>query len=65
MVTTLERDGFFFVRQSGSHVVLHHAGRDRTVSEPVHGTRVLSLRLTHRLLDQAGLPVAEFTRLLK
>ena len=64
MVAALQRDGFFFVRQRGSHLVLHHAGRSRTVSVPVHAGRTLALGVTHAILDQAGLTVEEFIRLL-
>ena len=59
--SALERLGFRFVRQRGSHRMFHHAdGRRTTV--PFHGSRDIAPPLLHRIARDVGLPVNELIR---
>ncbi|MEO8393912.1 MAG: type II toxin-antitoxin system HicA family toxin [Chloroflexota bacterium] len=59
-IRALERAGFIFKRQNGSHIILGKAGR--RVSVPNHNPiKVGTLR---NIIDQAGLTVDEFLELL-
>ena len=64
-VRALQRGGFVFEHQSGSHVSLRHPGTGRTVSVPVHGGRDLPTGTLRGIIRDAGLTVEEFTRLLR
>ena len=59
-IRALERAGFVFKRQNGSHIMLGKAGRRVTV--PNH--KQLKIGTLHNILDQAGLTVDEFIDLL-
>ena len=60
----LKRAGFVVVRQKGSHVMLWHEERNRAVTVPVHGNKELAPGTLAGVLDEAGLTVEEFIRLL-
>jgi predicted RNA binding protein YcfA (HicA-like mRNA interferase family) len=64
-VRALKRAGFQVNRQRGSHVILVHPETDRSVSVPCHGARDLPPGTLSHVLDDAGLTVEEFTRLLE
>jgi predicted RNA binding protein YcfA (HicA-like mRNA interferase family) len=54
LIRLLQRHGFAFERQSGSHAVYqHHDGRRTTV--PIHGKRDIGRGLVRRILKDAGL----------
>jgi len=61
----LERGGFVFDRQGGSHMILYHPDTKITVSVPLHGGRDMAPGTLHTIIGQAGLTVEEFRRLLK
>ena len=64
-IRALERGGFVFRRQEGSHVTMVHPSRRRRVTVTVHGTEDLPPGTLHSILRQAGLTVEEFRGLLK
>jgi predicted RNA binding protein YcfA (HicA-like mRNA interferase family) len=63
MVRALRRAGFSVVRQEGSHATLRHESSGRSVTVPMHPGD-MSVRLTHRILKQAGLTAEDLARLL-
>ena len=63
MVRALERAGFEFVRQSGSHETLRNPMTRRKVSVPRH-SKDIRRGLVVALIRQAGLTREEFMDLL-
>lgn len=63
LISTLEKAGFEFQRQSGGHVSLRHPDTVRTVVVPVH-SRELPRWLLKKIIKDAGLSEDEFRRLL-
>lgn len=59
----LERAGFRFVRQRGSHVTMDRDGENVTL--PVHRGRDMAPGTLRNVLDQAGMSVEEFVRWLR
>ncbi len=58
----LERAGFLFQRQVGSHYIMRHPGTKRWASVPLH--RTLKAGTLRGILNRAGLSVTEFIDLL-
>jgi predicted RNA binding protein YcfA (HicA-like mRNA interferase family) len=63
IIHALERGGFLFFKQSGSHCILRHPITRRTTSVPVHG-RDIKRSLMKEILQQAGFTEEEFRKLL-
>jgi len=61
VVRKLQRAGWSFARQKGSHVMLTKPGYQWTLSVPQHDE--LGLGLLRKLIRQAGLTVEEFNKL--
>ncbi len=59
----LERAGFMFDRQKGSHMVYYHRGTNRTVVIPRH--REIKAGTLREILREANLTREEFRRLLE
>ena len=64
IVRALRRAGFEPARQEGSHLTLHHRVTDRQVTVPMHPGD-LTVRLTHKILKQAGLSADDLRELLR
>lgn len=62
IIKALERAGYCFDRQSGSHVILKHATR-KTLSIPRHNP--VKRGTLRALISLAGFSVSEFIDLLK
>jgi len=63
LLSALHRDGWYDVRQSGSHLSLQHPEKTNTVTVPRHrGT--LRLGTLRSILDQAGLSADNLQKLL-
>jgi len=63
-VRVLEKDGFYLVRQSGSHKIFKNAdGRRATV--PFHSRKELHPKILKSILRDADLTVEEFLELMK
>ena len=63
VISALERAGFLFRRQRGSHARLFHPGTNRQVTIPVHN-RDMKVGTLRSILKQARLSDEEFRRLL-
>ncbi|MDJ1468166.1 type II toxin-antitoxin system HicA family toxin [Xanthocytophaga flava] len=55
LIRRLEANGWYFVRQSGSHKMYKHNERTNTISVPDHGKKDLGPGLVNSILKQAGL----------
>lgn len=64
VVRALERAGFVFDRQRGSHVILVNAQTRKRVSVPIHAGQTIKLGTLKGILDDAGLTPEEFVNLL-
>jgi predicted RNA binding protein YcfA (HicA-like mRNA interferase family) len=51
----LKREGWFEVRQKGSHMVLHHPDRPDQLIFPYHGSKEIKTGLANAILKKAGL----------
>ena len=60
----LERVGFAFVRQRGSHRIYRHPESQRRVVVPYHGSRVVPPGTLANVLRQANLDIERFVELL-
>jgi predicted RNA binding protein YcfA (HicA-like mRNA interferase family) len=65
VVRALERAGFEFARQHGSHAILVHPASENVVTVPVHSGRELTPKTLSSILRQAGLTAEEFRELLR
>jgi predicted RNA binding protein YcfA (HicA-like mRNA interferase family) len=62
VIQVLEKLGFSRIRQSGSHIIYHHAdGRWTTV--PIHKGKDLGKGILRKILKDARLSVNDFERL--
>jgi predicted RNA binding protein YcfA (HicA-like mRNA interferase family) len=64
LVRALLRAGFIEEEQEGSHLTLRHSASRRRVTIPMHPGDV-GVRLTHKILKQAGISPDEFRELLR
>lgn len=63
IIQALEKAGFVFDRQTGSHFILRHPRTRQTTIVPKHG-RDVKRSLMKEILRQAGLTEEEFRELL-
>jgi predicted RNA binding protein YcfA (HicA-like mRNA interferase family) len=63
IIQALERGGFVFDRQTGSHLIMRHPITRQTTCVPKHG-KDLKRSLMKEILKQAGLSEDEFRKLL-
>ena len=61
----VQRAGFVFDHQRGSHVTLRHPETGRRVTVPIHSGKDLKRGTLRGIIRDAGLSVEEFRRLLK
>ncbi|MFZ0959613.1 MAG: type II toxin-antitoxin system HicA family toxin [Terriglobia bacterium] len=63
LVRFLQTQGFAEDRQAGSHLTLWHAGRNVSVTIPVHTGCDIGRGLAVRILKDAGFSVEDYLRL--
>ena len=51
----LKQDGWFEIRQTGSHVIMKHSMKPEQLSVPNHGSNEVKKGLCRHLLKQAGI----------
>lgn len=61
-ITALEKAGFHFLRQTGSHMHIRRDDPFKQIAAPAHKT--LKKGLLRRIIRDAGLTVDEFNELL-
>jgi predicted RNA binding protein YcfA (HicA-like mRNA interferase family) len=55
LIKLRENDGWFQVRQSGSHRIFKHPAKTATIPIPEHGKKDLKIGTLNAILKQAGL----------
>lgn len=55
LIRVLQRDGWFFIRQHGSHRIFAHPTKPGTISVPMHTGKMLRLGTLSQILKAAGL----------
>ncbi len=63
-IRAIQKDGWYFVRQRGSHRFFAHKQKQGIVVVPVHAGKTLKLGLLSDMLKDAGLTVEELEKLL-
>ena len=63
VVKALEKSGFVFDRQKGSHMVYYHPNTQATATVPRHGS--IKKGTLHQILKQAGLSREQFLELIQ
>jgi len=51
----LKRDGWYIVRQSGSHIIMKHPGKKGRLIVPFHGGKKVKQGLLKTILKQANI----------
>ena len=64
VVRALRRDGWYEDHQRGSHLYLLHPTKPKRVTVSLHANKTLKPATLASILDDAGLTVDEFRRLL-
>lgn len=64
LLRALKRDGWRPMRQSGSHVILHHPTKLGRVAVPKHSHVIIKLKTLASILEQAELTVSDLLELL-
>ena len=64
VVRALERAGFIFDRQRGSHVILVNPHTRRRVTVPVHAGQIVKGGTLRGILEDAGISPDDFRRFL-
>lgn len=62
VVKALRRSGFLVDHQRGSHMFLHHPGRNLSVAVPLH--KELKIGTLHGILKKVGLSLSELADLV-
>ncbi len=55
LIKMLENDGWYQVRQSGSHRIFKHPTKDASIPVPDHGNKDLKIGTLNFILKLAGL----------
>ncbi len=55
MLRILKANGWYIVKQTGSHIHVKHANSADTLIVPYHASKDLGIGLANKLLKQAGL----------
>jgi mRNA interferase HicA len=55
MLRLLKRDGSFFVRQKGSHVIMEHPAKKGQIVCPYHGSQEIGKGLERKIKKDAGI----------
>ena len=64
VIRAIQKIGFIFSRQSGSHRIYRNSS-GRRVTVPFHTSKILHPKIISNIMDDAGLTLKEFIQLLK
>jgi predicted RNA binding protein YcfA (HicA-like mRNA interferase family) len=53
LMRLLKKDGWYEIRQSGSHVIMKHPSKDGTIPVPFHASKEVKKGLLNAILKQA------------
>jgi predicted RNA binding protein YcfA (HicA-like mRNA interferase family) len=65
IVAALERDGWFVVRQKGSHIRLHKRAADHVLKLTIPAHKPVKRSTLSHIIKQARLTTEQFRKLLK
>jgi len=54
-IRILKRNGWYEIRQTGSHIVMHHPDKKDPIIVPDHGSKEIGKGLQIKIMKQAGL----------
>ena len=55
LIRNLMRNGWYKVRQKGSHVIIQHPEKEGQIVVPQHGNQEVGKGLANKILKQAGI----------
>ncbi|MBK6484139.1 MAG: type II toxin-antitoxin system HicA family toxin [Chitinophagales bacterium] len=55
LIRNLTRNGWYKVRQKGSHVIMQHPEKEGQIVVPQHGNQEVGKGLANKILKQAGI----------
>jgi mRNA interferase HicA len=55
LIRILNKDGWFVIRQSGSHLIMKHPIKKGQVNCPNHGSKEIGNGLAIKIMKEAGL----------
>ena len=55
LVRTLNKEGWYIVRQSGGHMLMQHPEKNARLIIPFHGSKEVKKGLLRSILKQAGI----------
>ena len=55
LIKLLKRDGWYVIRQSGSHVIMKHSTKEGQIVCPYHGSHEVGKGLERKIRRDAGL----------
>jgi predicted RNA binding protein YcfA (HicA-like mRNA interferase family) len=55
LIRIVKKDGWYEVRQSGSHIIMCHPTKSGTITVPNHGSKEVGKGLEIKILKDAGL----------
>lgn len=55
LLKLLLADGWYIVRQKGSHAIMQHNEKEGTIVMPIHGSKEVGTGLANKILKDAGL----------
>jgi mRNA interferase HicA len=55
LIRILQKDGWFVIRQTGSHLIMKHSSKSGQVNCPNHGSKEIGKGLAIKILKEAGL----------
>ncbi len=59
LLRILKKDGWFSIRQSGSHIMMKHSEKIGTLSFPFHASCEVKKGLLHAILKKANIKIAK------
>lgn len=59
LVKLLKQDGWFIVRQSGSHMIMEHPVKKGKVVCPFHSSQEVGKGLAQKIMKDAGLKIKD------
>jgi len=55
LLRLLKKDGWYKIRQKGSHIVMVHKTKPNTITVPYHGAKEVKKGMCKAILKQAGI----------
>ena len=59
LLRILKKDGWFEVRQAGSHIIMRHPEKEGSLSVPFHGADEVNKGLLNGLLKKANIKISK------